>query len=229
MFHPRTLQVVAAIGVVAWPACDAGPAPLSAVPPVITQNTGAAGAAQQRGVAISSTGSPVAGAENRASPVMATNAGAAATTAPAVVPPPAGGSSGAAANSDAASAGTMSAAVSSNAGRAAAGAASTTSTGSAGATATAGAASAGSGGSVSAGAAGGGVCGGSTPHGCYVAAADNPMGCPPQIHEQSAYYPPTDEWVSCSSPWFTPCNYTKPEGGTANCACDSGVHWLCTY
>lgn len=74
-----------------------------------------------------------------------------------------------------------------------------------------------------------GVCEGATPHGCYVAAADNPMGCPPQIHEQSAYYPPMDEWVECSSPWYTACNYTKPEGGTANCMCDTGVHWLCTY
>lgn len=74
-----------------------------------------------------------------------------------------------------------------------------------------------------------GVCGGATPHGCYVAKPDNPMGCPPQIHEQSAPYPPAAEWVACSSPNYVPCYYTRPSGGDANCSCDLGLHWLCTY
>jgi hypothetical protein len=73
------------------------------------------------------------------------------------------------------------------------------------------------------------VCAGDTPHGCYVPKTDNPMGCPPQIHEQSAGYPPQNEWVACSSPNYVPCNYDKPSGGTANCSCDLGLHWLCTY
>ena len=81
-----------------------------------------------------------------------------------------------------------------------------------------------------AGSAGSGSCSGSTPHGCYVAQSDNPMGCPPQIHEQSAYYPPMAEWEACSSPYYRPCNYTKPTGGApAHCDCDLGLHWLCTY
>jgi hypothetical protein len=78
-------------------------------------------------------------------------------------------------------------------------------------------------------ASGTGVCGGATPHGCYVPKPDNPMGCPPQIHEQSAGYPPANEWVACSSPNYVPCNYTRPSGGDANCSCDLGLHWLCAY
>jgi len=75
-----------------------------------------------------------------------------------------------------------------------------------------------------------GSCSGATPHGCYVPESDNPTGCPPQIHEQSAYYPPRDEWVACSSPYYARCNYTKPGGGApAHCECDLGLHWLCTY
>lgn len=75
-----------------------------------------------------------------------------------------------------------------------------------------------------------GTCSGSTPHGCYVPDPDNHENCPPQIHEQSAYYPPQDEWVECSSPNYQRCNYIKPTGGApAYCACDLGLHWLCTY
>jgi hypothetical protein len=77
---------------------------------------------------------------------------------------------------------------------------------------------------------GAGSCSGATPHGCYVPESDNPTGCPPQIHEQSAFYPPMDEWVACSSPFYARCNYTKPTGGApAHCECDLGLHWLCTY
>ena len=73
-------------------------------------------------------------------------------------------------------------------------------------------------------------CSGDTPHGCYVARDNNPMGCPDQIHEQSQFYPPMDEWVACSSPYYTACNYAKPDGGDdAHCECDLGLHWLCTY
>ncbi len=74
-----------------------------------------------------------------------------------------------------------------------------------------------------------GTCGGSTPHGCWPPKAGNPMGCPPQIHEQSEYYPPLDEWVSCESPYYERCVYLRPDGTEAYCACDLGVHWLCTY
>jgi hypothetical protein len=77
--------------------------------------------------------------------------------------------------------------------------------------------------------AGTGTCAGSTPHGCWPAKADNPMGCPPQIHEQSTFYPPTEEWVDCSSPFYEPCNYVRPDGTDGHCECDLGVHWLCTY
>jgi hypothetical protein len=85
-------------------------------------------------------------------------------------------------------------------------------------------------GASDAAASGAGSCSGATPHGCYVPESDNPMGCPPQIHEQSAFYPPMDEWVACSSPYYTACNYTKPTGGApAHCECDLGLHWLCTY
>jgi len=92
-----------------------------------------------------------------------------------------------------------------------------------------GAADAGSVSTSDGGASGPGVCGGTTPHGCYTPKADNPMGCPPQIFEQSAFYPPFEEWKGCSSPFYEPCNYVKPEGGEANCSCDLGLHWLCTY
>jgi hypothetical protein len=74
-----------------------------------------------------------------------------------------------------------------------------------------------------------GTCGGSTPHGCWPAKAGNPLGCPAQIHEQSEYYPPLEEWVSCESPFYERCNYLRPDGSEAYCACDLGVHWLCTY
>jgi hypothetical protein len=74
-----------------------------------------------------------------------------------------------------------------------------------------------------------GVCGGSTPHGCYKAKAGNPTGCPAQIHEQSASYPPVSEWVACSSPSYVPCVYFRQDGTEANCSCDLGLHWLCSY
>jgi hypothetical protein len=74
-----------------------------------------------------------------------------------------------------------------------------------------------------------GVCAGSTPHGCYKPKAGNPAGCPAQIHEQSAGYPPVDEWVACSSPYYVPCVYLRQDGTEANCSCDLGLHWLCSY
>ena len=75
-----------------------------------------------------------------------------------------------------------------------------------------------------------GQCAGDTPHGCYVPQSDNPDGCPPQIHEQSSYYPPMSEWVACSSPFYVSCNYQKPGASAlSHCECDLGLHWLCTY
>ncbi|MFM2421386.1 MAG: hypothetical protein RL385_6109, partial [Pseudomonadota bacterium] len=59
--------------------------------------------------------------------------------------------------------------------------------------------------------------------------AGNPAGCPAQIHEQSAGYPPLNEWVACSSPNYVPCVYFRQDGTEANCSCDLGLHWLCSY
>lgn len=55
------------------------------------------------------------------------------------------------------------------------------------------------------------------------------MGCPAQIHEQSEFYPPLEEWEACSSPYYTACIYMRPDASEANCSCDLGLHWLCTY
>lgn len=74
-----------------------------------------------------------------------------------------------------------------------------------------------------------GACAGNTPHGCWPPKAGNPMGCPAQIHEQSEFYPPLDEWEACSSPYYEPCIYMRPDNTEANCSCDLGLHWLCTY
>jgi hypothetical protein len=74
-----------------------------------------------------------------------------------------------------------------------------------------------------------GACGGKTPHGCWPPKAGNPMGCPAQIHEQSEFYPPVEEWEACSSPYYTACIYMRPDNTEANCSCDLGLHWLCTY
>jgi hypothetical protein len=76
---------------------------------------------------------------------------------------------------------------------------------------------------------GGGSCSGATPHGCYRAKAGNDPNCPAQIFEQSAYYPPMSEWKGCSSPLYQACVYLRPDGSEANCSCDFGLHWLCTY
>jgi hypothetical protein len=74
-----------------------------------------------------------------------------------------------------------------------------------------------------------GTCGGATPHGCWPPKAGNPEGCPAQIHEQSEFYPPLEEWVECSSPFYERCVYLRPDRTEADRACDLGVHWLCTY
>lgn len=73
-----------------------------------------------------------------------------------------------------------------------------------------------------------GTCAGETPHGCFIPKADNPMTCPKQMIEQSAEYPPNDEWVPCPSNGLT-CVFDVPGGETANCSCDLGAHWLCDY
>jgi hypothetical protein len=111
---------------------------------------------------------------------------------------------------------------------------------------TAGAAAAGAGGSTpsegnagSGGAAGGAStatmastekCSGDTPHGCYTPKAGNPDGCPEQIFEQSAEYPPASEWMGCGDAMANDtCEYDTPEGEVANCWCDLNVHWTCDY
>jgi hypothetical protein len=103
-------------------------------------------------------------------------------------------------------------------------------TGTAG-TGTAGTGTAGTGtaGTGTAGTGGPGVCGGETPHGCYTPVSTNTAECPEQIPEQTeGPVVPLPEWVSCGTP-ANVCKYTKPSGGEANCFCDTGVHWICTY
>jgi hypothetical protein len=103
--------------------------------------------------------------------------------------------------------------------------------------------SGGTGGSSAAGgsAAGGGAagtCGGATLHGCYVPQPNNHPMCPPQSPEQSAFYPPMDEWHGCNgimpaAPFGgdpdASCSYKGPTGQVPTCLCDTGLHWLCTY
>jgi hypothetical protein len=75
----------------------------------------------------------------------------------------------------------------------------------------------------------GGLCAGGAPHGCYKAKAGNDPNCPAQMPEQSGFYPPMSEWKGCSSPLYQACVYLRPDGSEANCSCDFGLHWLCTY
>lgn len=75
-----------------------------------------------------------------------------------------------------------------------------------------------------------GLCpGDAKPHGCYKAKAGNDPKCPAQIYEQSAAYPPFEEWKGCDAPYYKACIYLRPDGSEANCSCDLGLHWLCSY
>lgn len=83
-----------------------------------------------------------------------------------------------------------------------------------------------------------GVCDGVTPHGCYAPQPGNHPLCPAQSPEQSAFYPPREEWKGCNgikptAPFggdpAASCSYKSDAGMTATCLCDTGVHWLCTY
>jgi len=108
---------------------------------------------------------------------------------------------------------------------------------------TAGASAADAGGMIAADAGGAGdggalPCGGDTPHGCYVPQAGNHPMCPPHTPEQSAFYPPAEEWNGCNgimpaAPFGgdpeASCSYAGPAGEVATCLCDTGLHWLCTY
>jgi len=85
---------------------------------------------------------------------------------------------------------------------------------------------------------GGLACAGDTPHGCYVAQSGNHPMCPPHTPEQSAFYPPAEEWAGCNGiepavPFGgdpeASCSYDGPAGEVATCLCDTGLHWLCTY
>lgn len=86
---------------------------------------------------------------------------------------------------------------------------------------------------------GGGLpCAGDTPHGCYAAQSGNHPMCPPNTPEQSAFYPPAEEWNGCNgiepaAPFGgdpeASCSYAGPAGEIATCLCDTGLHWLCTY
>lgn len=82
------------------------------------------------------------------------------------------------------------------------------------------------------------ACAGDAPHGCYVAQSGNHPMCPPTTPEQSAYYPPLEEWNGCNgimpaAPFggdpAASCSYRGPAGEIATCLCDTGLHWLCTY
>jgi len=74
-----------------------------------------------------------------------------------------------------------------------------------------------------------GMCAGETPHGCYTPDAANTDECPAQIPEQTeGFVVPLEEWVPCGTPGNS-CVYNKPDGGAADCWCDTGVHWICNY
>ena len=62
--------------------------------------------------------------------------------------------------------------------------------------------------------------------------------CPAHTPEQSAFYPPQNEWDGCNgimpqTPFggddMASCSYKGPKGEVARCVCDTGLHWLCTY
>lgn len=79
---------------------------------------------------------------------------------------------------------------------------------------------------------GAGVCNDKTPHGCYTPATGNPTGCPAQSPEIPTGYPSLDQWDLCNNLAVgagATCAYNGPNGSTASCLCDTGVHWLCLY
>jgi hypothetical protein len=75
---------------------------------------------------------------------------------------------------------------------------------------------------------GSGVCDDKTPHGCYTPASSNPAGCPAVAPEVPFLIPL--EWDLCNGGKVGPsqaCLYNGPTGGSVNCLCDLGAHWLC--
>lgn len=77
-----------------------------------------------------------------------------------------------------------------------------------------------------------GACNDQTPHGCYTPAAGNNAGCPKQSPEIPTGYPSLDQWELCNGGAVgagTSCSWEGPNGSTATCVCDTGVHWLCAY
>jgi hypothetical protein len=75
-------------------------------------------------------------------------------------------------------------------------------------------------------------CEGDAPHGCYTLTDDSPEGCPDKSPEIPLGLPAFTEWDLCNGGAVTAgqtCVWEGPDGATANCLCDTGVHWLCLY
>jgi hypothetical protein len=75
-------------------------------------------------------------------------------------------------------------------------------------------------------------CEGDAPHGCYTLTDDSPEGCPEKSPEIPLGLPPLTEWDLCNGAAVSAgqtCVWEGPGGATANCLCDTGVHWLCFY
>jgi hypothetical protein len=75
-------------------------------------------------------------------------------------------------------------------------------------------------------------CTGDTPHGCYTLSDDSPEGCPEQAPEIPTLLPAFPDWDLCAGFAVSAgqtCVWDGPEGATASCLCDTGVHWICVY
>lgn len=75
-------------------------------------------------------------------------------------------------------------------------------------------------------------CAGDAPHGCYTLSADSPDGCPEKAPEIPTLLPAFPDWDLCNNLGVSAgqtCVWEGPEGATASCLCDTGVHWICLY
>jgi hypothetical protein len=78
----------------------------------------------------------------------------------------------------------------------------------------------------------GAACNDKTPHGCFTPAPGNDKGCPAQSPEIPLLLPGLDQWDLCNGAAVgagTSCTWNGPNGATASCICDTGVHWICVY
>ncbi|MET0287251.1 MAG: hypothetical protein ABW352_22390 [Polyangiales bacterium] len=76
------------------------------------------------------------------------------------------------------------------------------------------------------------TCPSGEPHSCYVLTDDSPEGCPEIAPEIPLGLPALPDWELCNGGKVSAgqtCVWEGPGGGSANCLCDTGVHWLCLY